>query len=62
MKPYSRRVSAVLAVILFVAVSAGAAPAPRDNRDRDLPAKIARIIQKIFGVTSQADLPLPPRP
>jgi hypothetical protein len=66
MKVYSRRFAAVvLAASLAIAPIAIASPQGRGGRDRDFGEKVVRIIkqiQKLFGVSSNDDLPLPPPP
>ena len=61
MKSHTARFSAVLALVLAMGLSSSLAAAPRDTRDRDIPSKVIRIIQKFFGISVQDD-PLPPRP
>lgn len=64
MKSHSRRAAAVLlAVVVTFAAAPDVFAGPR--RDRELPNPIVRIIkkfQKIFGISTQDDQPLPPRP
>lgn len=65
MKNHVRRVAAaVLVAVLYLHIAPVAAAAPR-NSDRDVPSSIVRVIQKLqklFGISSNHDLPQPPRP
>ena len=64
MKSHTRRVSTVAAaLVLSFNLAAYAGPnGPREDRGRDLPAKIVRILQKLFGVSAQDSQPIPPKP
>ena len=62
----SQRVSAaVLVLSLSLILSTAAVAAPRQNRDdREWPAKVMRIIQKFFGISTHDNdnQPIPPKP
>ena len=63
MKSSARCVAAwSLAAVLTFLLPITAAAAPRDTRERELPNPVVRIIKKLFGISAQDDLPLPPRP
>lgn len=63
MKSHARRVSAFAAALIFsFALASTVVAAPRDDRDRDLPTRIVRLIQKVFGISAQDYQPLPPKP
>lgn len=64
MKTRFRGVAAAVLAASIV-LSPMAAASPQGGRDRDLSEKIVRFIkhiQKIFGVSSDNDIPTPPHP
>lgn len=64
MRFYSRRAAAiVLAVALSLPSVAIASPFEREHpRDRRDIVRIIKKIQKLFGISTNDDLPLPPPP
>ena len=66
MKLWTRRAAAVmLAAVLSLPVMAGGTPRDREGRDGDRVAKIVKVIKKIqrlLGIATNDDLPLPPPP
>ncbi|HEX2122666.1 MAG TPA: hypothetical protein VHL59_13585 [Thermoanaerobaculia bacterium] len=64
MKVFSRKVAAVvLAIVLSLAYVPATVAAPRDRED--IGSKITRIIkklQRLVGITTTEDAPVPPRP
>jgi hypothetical protein len=65
MKVFNRRVAAaVLALVLFLPSVALAAPLPEReiDRGRNPFATVIKKIQKIFRITINDDIPIPPTP
>lgn len=66
MKNQLRRAAVILlAASISLSPMAGAPPRDRGGHDRDFSKEIVRIIkrvQKLLGISSNDDLPLPPPP
>jgi len=62
-KLFARRVSTVVATLTLCTVLAAPAIArPRDTRDPNIPTRIIKIIKMMFGLGSQDEQLIPPRP
>lgn len=68
MKLFPRRTAAVVLTVLLSFPAASSFAAGRDTRDRDRSrdrdpiVRIIKKIQKVFGITSNDDIPSPPKP